>query len=1549
MNRKALMLSLFFMAVLLISMSEYSVQAQAIPFEGEGTKASPYLIQDADDMISLSALVNSGTSFSQQYFIMTNDIDMQGIDFSPIGTNSSKCFSGTFDGCNYKITNLSITYSGGYCGLFGYVSSGTLYRMDVSGTITNTCSGTTNTSIGLVAGYLYYGSIYGVTADGTLTGPNGSNKNIGMIAGKTYLSKIRSGHASGTINMNPTSSSYSYNVGGLIGYSSCDWVENCDSSVVFSSDGSNSSAIVGGIIGCVEESTDVYSCTLKGNITMNESAWKVGGIVGELGPSGKVKNCLVEKRLEVTQTNYPVYVGGIVAYSNGSISNCIYTGQICTKSASNTYAGGIAGYCGSGGVSCCVVTGTVIANKETGKSPTYYVGAVYGSLGNGGAGTNKIRAGVLVHKDGTPTNYEAGTSTYWYDVYEYSGFWDKLSTWPDFDLDTVWGMKTTGPYLRNIIKASSVEILNGTEFTIPKSGTVQLKGYVLYPDTAEKCKYTSTNTGIAKVDAQTGLVTGVAEGTAYINVVTDGAGAKETMATITVVDNDVSNASIELNGKSFTYNGNPIEPVVSVKMGDITLVQGVDYTVAYTDNIEVGTATVTVTGKNPYKGTCSETYTISKGQSSIYLDASYATEYEYSGSQLTAPSKEQIHCTNSEQTVTCKWYSGDVTTGSITASPLTSVTNAGVYTLVLKAVANTHYEAAECRTLVLINPVALTVALPPTASAISYGQSLADSSFSGGMVKFGSYGVGGTWAFCDTTICPAVSDSKTTQFQVEFTPTSSNYLHAYTYITLNINPATISESLPSTIYVDYKTTKVPASLLEEYTGWSVAASSVGIALEVGVAQTITAQYYDTDNYSNAVRNVNVIRNSCKHDEKIDKTEREEPTCTEQGHIEYWKCSVCNMLFADEKCQKPVTAEETVLSATGHAYSPQFSWSDNWESCSLTLVCSHNISHTETKTCTVTNKVTRKADCKYEGVKRYTAAYGTYSDTQDVDIPIDKTNHTGNTEIRNATKENCKKAGYTGDTYCTDCGELLNSGVMIPATGKHSFSTQGICGVCGIHKGIIENKDYPLEIVYSGSPVTPTAANFTINSSATPSFIWYKGDLIKAEELPTEGGDVLGADAPSEVGTYTLVVVADAVDEEEAYTAGELRIKVVIADGKFPGRADIISTAAQLSKNWDGQAALKPEFETTSDRGTGDANVTFEYKKSTDTEYSSAAPSDAGTYDVRVIVKEDATHTQAVSEPVRFTIAKIDPCYTVPTGLTAKCGDKVSAVSLQGTGFEWMDADVVLKAGSSENGAKVTKKAKYVPEDTTNYNVVENIDIEITVTHTWDEGKVTKEATETAEGEKTYKCKCGTTRTEAIPKKEATPPKKGDVVKDDKGTAMYEVTDVTGNKVVYKAPAKKSTKTITIPSTVTINDKVYKVTAIGKDAFAGCKKLTKVTIGKNVKTIGTSAFSGCSKLKTVSMGSNVTAIGDKAFYKCTALEKITIPSKVKRIGKQAFYGCKKLKTITIKTTKLTSSKVGSKAFKGIYSKASIKVPKSKLKSYKKILRAKGVSSKAKIKK
>lgn len=195
------------------------------------------------------------------------------------------------------------------------------------------------------------------------------------------------------------------------------------------------------------------------------------------------------------------------------------------------------------------------------------------------------------------------------------------------------------------------------------------------------------------------------------------------------------------------------------------------------------------------------------------------------------------------------------------------------------------------------------------------------------------------------------------------------------------------------------------------------------------------------------------------------------------------------------------------------------------------------------------------------------------------------------------------------------------------------------------------------------------------------------------------------------------------------------------------------------------------------------------------------------------------------------------------------------------------------------------------------------------------------------------------------------PAEGTKLTDMKTKAVYIVTKAgkNGGAVTYTKPANSNVSSVSISKTVTINGITYKVTGIAPNAFKNCRKLRKVTMESNITMIGKAAFSGCSKLKTVIMGKNVTIVGDKAFYKCSALTKITIPSKVNKIGRQAFYQCKNLRTITIKTAGLTNGNVGSKAFKGINSKAVIKVPKSKLTAYKKLLKAKGIASQTEIKK
>ena len=140
-------------------------------------------------------------------------------------------------------------------------------------------------------------------------------------------------------------------------------------------------------------------------------------------------------------------------------------------------------------------------------------------------------------------------------------------------------------------------------------------------------------------------------------------------------------------------------------------------------------------------------------------------------------------------------------------------------------------------------------------------------------------------------------------------------------------------------------------------------------------------------------------------------------------------------------------------------------------------------------------------------------------------------------------------------------------------------------------------------------------------------------------------------------------------------------------------------------------------------------------------------------------------------------------------------------------------------------------------------------------------------------------------------------------KDNKSDALYKIDDESGsNEAAYVAPANNKTKTCTVPDTVIADGKKCKVTVIKSGAFKNNSKVVTIKVGKNVTKIEDYAFKNCAKLKT----------------------------------------------IVIKSKKLTSKSLSKKTFKGISKKTTIKVPKAKLKTYKKLFRKNGLSNKVKIK-
>ena len=171
-------------------------------------------------------------------------------------------------------------------------------------------------------------------------------------------------------------------------------------------------------------------------------------------------------------------------------------------------------------------------------------------------------------------------------------------------------------------------------------------------------------------------------------------------------------------------------------------------------------------------------------------------------------------------------------------------------------------------------------------------------------------------------------------------------------------------------------------------------------------------------------------------------------------------------------------------------------------------------------------------------------------------------------------------------------------------------------------------------------------------------------------------------------------------------------------------------------------------------------------------------------------------------------------------------------------------------------------------------------------HTWGKGKVTRKSTYTAAGQITYTCsRCGKKR--VITTKKLFYPKAG--TKYTVAGCQYKV--IKAGAEVSLVGTNKNAKSVTIPAVIKVKGVTYKVTSIGAKAFNGSKKLTKVTIGTNIK----------------------------------------------KISNNAFYKCKSLKTVIIKSVLLTKKTANKKAFKGISRKMVIKVPKKMKKVYVKIFK------------
>ena len=287
---------------------------------GKGTKDDPYQIATGSQLAYFAERVNAeeyGEKYAGTYFELTEDIDLGGKEWTPVGETVADLimggheyfvFSGNFDGNGYTIKNLTIgtetsPYSGDVCGLFG-ATSGTIEDVVLE-----------NVSINYVGG----------------------------------------NHSSG----------YGFRMGGaLVGYSMGDIV-NCTVIGLDMKAGSDGSYValnsIGGLVGIQDGGTTVSHSRVSGKIEESTKKGNVGGFVGTLAKGSSAKYCGADVSVEVTGNGRGIAVGGFVGIGNGVtidetlIENCYATGNIIGAE----YAGGFVGNISGLNISNCYAKGDV--------------------------------------------------------------------------------------------------------------------------------------------------------------------------------------------------------------------------------------------------------------------------------------------------------------------------------------------------------------------------------------------------------------------------------------------------------------------------------------------------------------------------------------------------------------------------------------------------------------------------------------------------------------------------------------------------------------------------------------------------------------------------------------------------------------------------------------------------------------------------------------------------------------------------------------------------------------------------------------------------------------------------------------------------------------------------------------------------------------------------------------------------------------------------------------------------------------------------------------
>ena len=325
--------------LLLVLLSAANALAQA-PWDGNGTEQSPYCINNIAQLETLAQLVNDGTTYEDQFFLLDADLAYDTLtqnNHTPIGSSYNadwnRPFSGTFDGNNHTISGIRISNSNSnYCqGLFGFCENSTVKNL--------------------------------ILTDAKIT----DGEMVGGIVGKNFGSSIEDCQVANNV----TVSGEEY-VGGIAGINAGS-IKNCQVANNVTVSGED---YIGGIAGSNPGS--IKDCQVANNVTVRGFHASIGGIVGWSYGGSSVENCLVANNVIVSGGNNCHYIGGIVGHiDNSSIKDCQVSNYVTVNGFQEV--GGIVGY-GLSGINS--VENCHVANNVT-VSGHGYVGGIAGHISNG--------------------------------------------------------------------------------------------------------------------------------------------------------------------------------------------------------------------------------------------------------------------------------------------------------------------------------------------------------------------------------------------------------------------------------------------------------------------------------------------------------------------------------------------------------------------------------------------------------------------------------------------------------------------------------------------------------------------------------------------------------------------------------------------------------------------------------------------------------------------------------------------------------------------------------------------------------------------------------------------------------------------------------------------------------------------------------------------------------------------------------------------------------------------------------------------------------------